>query len=255
MTESEELVQRADALTERIDAAKINTADITQSHWLSRVAVTLSALMVILGVVLVVMVKNATHDSAAKSKTVDLLVSDVEALRAQLQSTGQVPVVPAPTPDIIAQRGDPGAAGPQGDPGVGGSKGDTGVQGDTGLTGGPGETGAVGQQGSPGPAGPQGDPGAIGSNGADGAPGPVGASGADGASGPAGPQGDPGASGPAGLQGDPGPAGADGQPGPQGPAGPPGTAEGTVETITIAGITFQCTVTNGVCDFQPQGAP
>lgn len=204
-------------------------------------------------------VDRAVTLAQSQQVLIDRLATELDSARAQGAKVPTPEVVaagvPGPAevsppvtvaPGIPGERGEAGSAGLPGATGATGGKGDTGATGDTGLSGAQGEAGAIG------PKGPQGDPGATGANGADGAEGP---SGPTGASGPGGPQGEPGVAGPDGPQGVQGVQGDQGPQGIQGEPGLPGTAEGEVRTFTFLGITYQCTVTNGRCDFQPQGAP
>lgn len=99
---------------------------------------------------------------------------------------GDVPDTSPASWELIAQRGDTGAAG---------SQGPMGPQGEPGP---PGEQGPVGPPGPQGPSGPQGPPGATGATGEQG---PVGPPGPPGPQGPQGLTGPTGATGPAGLTG------------------------------------------------------
>lgn len=293
MTDADDILDRTEAIGTQLEEAHARH-NLAESKWLMRIAAVGAVLAVCFGIVMLVLLFNAARSRDRISMALNNVTvlaqnqaQDIVKLREQVQAGGDVPVVAAPSPEVIA--GTPGDPGPQGNPGDPGQNGRPptaeevlaavgtfcahpndscdGPPGPTGSTGPPGpqgvqgEVGAKGDPGSPGPAGVdggtgaqggagpqgiQGDPGSIGANGADGAVGAQGPPGVQGDPGPAGPQGDPGAAGPQGAQGDPGV---------QGPPGAPGTAEGVVETITIAGVQFQCTVTNNLCDFQPVIGP
>lgn len=284
---TEDLLARSEEIDSQLQKASTARA-ARENSLLLRLAATAGVLAVIGTLFMLVLLFNAARSrdriaSALANVTVlaQNQAQDIVKLREQVQAGGDVPVVAAPSPQVIA--GTPGNPGPQGSPGavgqngrpptaeeilaqVGtfcannrcdgpvGPQGPVGIAGATGPQGVQGEVGAKGDPGSPGPAGvdggagAQGPPGPQGLQGDPGAQGAAGANGADGATGAQGAQ---------GAQGDPGPPGAQGPPGDPGPAGPagpqgaPGTPEGVVENITIGGVLFTCTVTNNVCDFQP----
>lgn len=145
---------------------------------------------------------------------------DVAALRAQILSMGETPVV-----------------GPTGEPGKPGDQGEVGPRGDVGPRGPAGEDGAPGL--TPGcvfaPTQCVGPAGPVGPSGPAGAQGPVGPAGADGQDGT---DGAPGPQGPQGPQGEPGPMG------PQGPAGTDGQPPASF-TFTWANRTYTCTDSDG----------
>jgi hypothetical protein len=134
--------------------------------------------------------EEIAREADLRGLAVSTLVSDVRALRAQVEAEGKTPVAPDPTSavkDLPARVEVPvPVPGPQGSPGL---------PGEPGASGAPGKDGAVGPSGAPGPAG---------------------------AVGPAGPQGAQGAAGPQGERGEAGPAGEPGERGPAGPACPVG---------------------------------
>ena len=119
-------------------------------------------------------------------------------------------------------QGPPGPTGPQGPAGPTGLTGAQGPQGIAGPTGPKGDTGLTGAAGPTGPTGTQGLPGATGPTGPAGQTGLTGAQGPQGVAGPSGPKGDTGLTGPAGPQGPTGATGSQGPAGLTGPTGPMG---------------------------------
>ena len=89
------------------------------------------------------------------------LSANNDALRAQVEEQGEVPVAP-PADSVVGEQGPAGNAGPQGP---------RGLPGDDGQDGEPGPAGPAGQNGTNGTDGPPGPQGAQGPAGADGAPG------------------------------------------------------------------------------------
>lgn len=167
--------------------------------WIVRIPMIGSLVAVALAAVLVAITVNTSHkaDERAKrndelSTTIAALVADVQALRDQVLTNGDTPVVQAPTPAVIAAAA---------------AAGGTGAQGDTGETGAAGEPGGTGNTGAVGDTGARGDTGAAGNTGAAGATGDTGAAGQS-ITGPPGPQGENGSVGPQGPQGNQGPPGA-----------------------------------------------
>lgn len=263
-----EPITSLDEVSTVLELNEIKKAE-NENSWLLRGVILGGAILTMLSIFIVVLLFNASRARerisstlASATLTIQQQAQDNIKLRDQIKALGEVPVVAAPTPEVIAgepgakgESGPQGATGPQG-PGPSNAQvleavdvfcgngrcqgpiGPVGPQGSVGLSGNDGVTGATGPIG---PQGPQGIPGSAGVDGASvqGPAGPPGADGAPGPAGPPGPQGDPGVSGPPGPQGDPG------------LQGPPGSSEGEVRTITIGGVTFTCTVTNNVCDFQP----
>lgn len=165
-----------------------------------------AALLIIGGVVILVWVKVAREESRAdhNAAAVEVLASDVRTLRAQIESSGQVPAVPDPA----VREGVPAGIGPAGPPGPPGQS----------IVGPPGPAGPPGQSvtGPPGPAGQSvtGPPGVS-------VAGPPGADGVS-VTGPPGEPGKDGVDGKDGKDGVDGAPGAPGEPGPVGPSGPPG---------------------------------
>ena len=143
----------------------------------------------------------------------------------QNSSAGTVPSAQPTVWQLIAEKGDTGAAGTTG---ATGPQGSTGATGATGPQGPAGATGPQGTDGDEGPAGPTGATGPAGPQGATGPEGPQGVAGADGvdgaegSTGPQGPAGNTGATGATGATGSQGPTGPEGDTGPTGPAGPQG---------------------------------
>jgi hypothetical protein len=175
-------------------------------RWASAVAWLLVPLALLIGVALLLSVRQNDQSKAAQAR-IDKLEATVKALTEALGTeqtatkvAGGQPVTP-PAAQIAASA-TPIAQGEKGD------KGDT------------GEKGTSGERGAAGPPGPPGAPGVPGPSGKDGAVGPAGPAGKDGATGapgPAGatgPQGEAGATGQQGAQGDAGPAGPQGAQGP-----------------------------------------
>lgn len=247
-----------DEVNAELEAKALRKAE-TEKTWLLRGVVIGGVVLTLLSLVSLILLFNGARSRArietnlaSASVTIQQQAQDNIKLRDQIKALGEVPVVAAPTPEVInGLPGQTGAIGPIGPPGLEGPKGD------------PGVVGPIGPSGLPGPSGAQGLPGTNGIDGQGGSTGPAGAvgnqgpAGVEGISGPAGPPGDPGLTGPQGPQGDPGPPGAQGDPGPIGPQGPqgpqgvPGTAEGVVINVTIGVQQFTCVVTNGTCDLQP----
>ncbi|MEA2602650.1 MAG: hypothetical protein QOF89_3642 [Acidobacteriota bacterium] len=95
-------------------------------------------------------------------------------------NTGNPPDTSPASWDLVAQRGDTGAAGPTGATGATGAQGPAGAQGSPGATGAQGEQGPIGPQGPPGATGPMGPAGPIGPIGPTGLTGPAGANGTSG---------------------------------------------------------------------------
>lgn len=131
--------------------------------------------------------EQLAREADLRGSAVSVLAGDVRALRAQVESQGEVPVAPDPTravedlPDraevpvpipgprgATGEKGEPGEPGPSGSPGKDGVDGSDGVAGEPGAVGATGPAGPPGPQGEPGPAGPQGEPGADGVDGEDG---------------------------------------------------------------------------------------
>lgn len=251
MTEPEELLDHADALSDRMGVHLASQAN-NESRMLLRVIAIGGAVITCLVLLMTVLLFNAKRDRDRIAITLNNVTvimqnqaQDIIKLRDQLKSVGEVPVVAQPTPEVIA--GEPGTPGEQG------PIGDTGEQGLQGVQGIPGLKGDTGDPGPAGPPGPQGIPGEVGAKGDPGSPGPAGGNGvngADGLSGPPGPQGvpgdpgAPGANGADGATGAPGPAGAQGDPGPAGPqgaTGPPGPVLPSFTQI-IDGVPHLCTL-------------
>ena len=145
---------------------------------------------------------NLEQEANLRGAAVSTLAGDVRALRAQVVSEGETPVVPDPTRAVedLPDRAEvpvpiPGPPGPAGSPGPSGVPGRSGTDGASGASGSPGIPGAVGATGPVGPAGPVGPQGVPGVQGEAGAMGPQGERGE---------KGDTGATGPAGASCEPG---------------------------------------------------
>jgi len=191
-------------------------------------------LTVLSGVYVSRQVSSLATKANRNEKVINVLASNLDRSREQLQDHGITPSAP-PAKTVVEQvqgakgdKGDPGAAGPSGPAGPSGSPGPRGPKGDTG------EAGQGGTPGAAGSTGPSGAPGAPGKDGKDGEPGPAGPAGPQGPAGPAGPQGPQGEQGPKGDKGDPGTL--------------PSTmtfhhADDSTETCTLQsdGTTYECT--------------
>lgn len=215
--------------------------------------ITAAVLVALLGLLLyafvlvrLAQVSHKADQNVALKQAVATQAAQIDQLRTQLQTLGQTPIVPPPSPE--SRQGEPVVVtGPAGAQGAQGPPGPAGVQGLPGAEGPPGSS-VTGPPGSDGPPGATGATGATGAAGATGPAGPQGAQGEPGPQGevgPAGPAGADGAPGPQGPQGEVGPAGPEGPAGPQGPTGPaPSTCSGT-GTFNI--VTRVVTITNMTC--------
>lgn len=275
-----EPIEAIDELSTALEIRQLNIAE-HENRWLLRGVVIGGVVLTLLSVFIVVLLFNASRSRdrientlAGATATIQQQAQDNIKLRDQIQKLGQVPVVAAPSPEVVAgQPGATGAPGPQGENGqtgpgasdaqvqaqvdvfCGGNRcqgpigpiGPAGPKGDQGLAGVNGTDGPLGPTGPGGPAGPVGSPGADGAS-VQGPPGPAGVDGAPGPAGPAGPQGDPGVGGPAGPAGDIGPAGATGPQGIPGPVLPSfiQIIDGVSNTCTLINpdpVTYDCVLT------------
>lgn len=130
----------------------------------------------IVATVVLIVLTNVARDlgrfgerSDARSAVIEELVLEQEALRQQVRSLGEEPVVdgPEPLPGPQGERGRPGPSGPAGPAGAQGPPGPPGAS----VTGPAGPPGPEGEPGPPGPPGPAGEPGPPGPQGEQGPPG------------------------------------------------------------------------------------
>jgi len=207
MTEdsSKDVVQRAEDLENKIEERAPNFESLTEYGHRNRFLM-FSFLFILVSLIIVLMLLGKSqvdkaHNRAEESIAAQTILSDdVIALRAQVSLLGVPPIAPAPSPEIIIERGETGeeGRGPTIEEIFAGiatycaaadepCRGFTGLVGESGSFGVDGEDGVDGLNGTNGVDGLNGVNGKDGKDGVDGTNGVDGVNGLDGATGSQGP--------------------------------------------------------------------